>query len=143
LEHVRLKAEEDVEVELFKQYGADPGRMVSEIQREGMVALLVAQYMQDVRALQQQLSGEGAEGQADPVVQLKEQEIQIRAQEAQNDAQVDQARLQLEQQKLQQDQQAAQARIQSQEQIAQLRATVARERVDVLNQNMQRNQNAT
>lgn len=143
LEHVRLKAEEDVEAELFKQYGADPKGMVSDIQKEGMVALLVAQYMQDVRALQQQLSGEGAGGGEDPVVALKQQEIQLRAQELEKDAQVDQARLQLDAQKLQQNEQLAQDRIDSQEQIAQMRAEVARERVQVLDQNMQRNQNAS
>jgi hypothetical protein len=137
LQHVRLKAEEDVEVELFKQYGSDPKGMVSEIQREGMVALLVAQYMQQVRDLQNQLVGGGG-GDADPVVQLKEKEIELRAQGLQQDAQVDQAKLQLDAQKLQQDEAAAQARIQSQENIAQLRAQVGRERIQVLEDNMQR-----
>jgi hypothetical protein len=136
LEHVRLKAQEDVEAELFRQYGADPKGMVSEIQREGMVALLVAQYMQQVRDLQNQLAGDG--GGEDPVVKLKEQEIQIRAQQAENDAQMDQQKLQLDQQKLQQDEQIAQNRIQSQEDIAQLRAEIGRERINVLSQNMQR-----
>lgn len=143
LEHVRIKAEEDVEAELFKQYGADPKGMVSAIQKEGMVAMLVAQYMQEVRALQSQLSGEGAGAQQDPVVALKQQEIQLRAQELQKDAEVDQARLQLDAQKLQQNEQIAQNRIDSQEQIAQMRAEVARERVQVLDQNMQRSQNAS
>jgi hypothetical protein len=137
LSHVRLKAEEDVEVELFKQYGSDPRRMVSDIQREGMIALLIAQYLQQVRALQEQLAG-GSGGGADPVVALKEKELEIRAQDSQQDAQVDQAKLQLEAQKLEQDQQAAQARIQSQENIAQTRADIGRERIDVLRNNMQR-----
>ena len=142
LEHVRLKAEEDVEAELFKQYGADPRSMVSEIQREGMIALLVAQYMQEVRDLQNQLmGGDGAE--ADPVVQLKEQELQLRAQRDQTDAQRDQAKLQLDAQKVEQQGQVAQDRIQSQENIAQLRADVARERVGVLDRNMRRNQGAS
>jgi hypothetical protein len=30
LEHVKIKAEEDVEVDLFKAYGMDPGNMVSD-----------------------------------------------------------------------------------------------------------------
>jgi hypothetical protein len=137
LSHVRLKAEEDVEVELFKQYGSDPKRMVSDIQREGMIALLISQYLQQVRALQDQLAGGGGGG-ADPVVALKEKELEIRAQDSQQDAQIDQAKLQLEAQKLEQDQQAAQARIQSQENIAQTRADIGRERIDVLRDNMQR-----
>lgn len=138
LEHVRLKAEEDAEVEIFKNYGSDPRRMVSDLQREGMIAMLVAQYMQDVRNMQQQLAGDGGGG-ADPVVQLKEKEIELRAQEMQSDAQVDQAKLQLDAQKLQQSSEEAQARIDSQEGIAQMRAEVARERVRVLDENMQRN----
>jgi len=139
LEHVRLKAEEDTEVQLFQQYGMDPKGRVSDIQREGMIALLIAQYLQEVRTMQDQLAG-GAGGEADPVVALKQQELELRAQEQQQDAQVDQSKLQLDAQKLQQDQQNAQARIQSQEDIAQLRAQVGRERVEVLQQNMQNSQ---
>ena len=41
-EHIRLKAEEDVEAELFKQYGADPKGLVSALQREAMVAVISA-----------------------------------------------------------------------------------------------------
>ena len=124
LAHVRLKAEEETEAELFKQYGSDPDRMVSAIQKEGMVAIKVAQFMQEVRNLQTQLSGEGP----DPVVQLKEAEIQQRAQADQQDAQIARERLAIEQQRMMQTGQVAQARINSQENIAQLRATVARER---------------
>lgn len=142
LEHVRLKAEEDVEAQLFQMYGADPRGMVSEIQREGMIALLVAQYMQQVRDMQNQFAG-GEGGEADPVVQLKEQELQLRAQRDQADAQRDQAKLQLDAQKVEQQGQVAQDRIQSQENIAQLRADVARERVGVLDRNMRRNQGAS
>ena len=133
-----MKAEEDAEVEIFKNYGSDPRGMVSDLQREGMIAMLVAKYMQDVRTMQQQLAGEGGGG-VDPVVQLKEKEIELRAQEMQSDAQVDQAKLQLDAQKLQQSSQEAQARIDSQEGIAQMRADVAKERVRVLDENMQRN----
>lgn len=142
LEHVRLKAEEDVEAQLFQMYGADPRGMVSEIQREGMIALLVAQYMQQVREMQNQFAG-GEGGESDPVVELKQQELQLRAQRDQTDAQRDQAKLQLDAQKVEQQGQVAQDRIQSQEDIAQLRAEVARERVGVLDRNMRRNQGAS
>ena len=59
LEHVKLKAEETVEAELFTQYGTDPDRMVSSLQREAMIAIKVAQFYQEVKDLQSQLSGEG------------------------------------------------------------------------------------
>ena len=132
LAHVRLKAEEDVEAELFQSYGSDPDRMVSALQKEGMVAMKVAQYMQEVRDLQAQLTGGGAE--ADPVVALKEKELELRAQEDQMDNQIDQQKLALDQQKIQANMQANQARIDSQLAIAQERANVARERAGLMEQ---------
>jgi hypothetical protein len=127
LEHVRIKAEEDTEAELFLQYGMDPDNMISDIQREGMVAIKVAQYFQQVRDMQSGLTGEN--GQPDPVVLLKEQEIQLRAQAEQNRKAEADARLQLDSQKAQQTMQASRERIQSQEKIAQARAETARERM--------------
>jgi hypothetical protein len=99
LDHVRLKAEEDVEVELFKAYGNDPDRMVSAIQKEGMVAVKIAVSMQEVRKLQDEMAGNN-EG-PDPLVKLKEVEIQQRAQNDQAKIGIDQQRLSLDQQKQQ------------------------------------------
>jgi hypothetical protein len=99
LDHVRLKAEEDVEVELFKTYGTDPDRMISAIQKEGMVALKIALGMKEVRDMQQELAG-GDEG-PDPLIKLKETELQQRAQNDQAKNQIEQQRLAMDQQKLQ------------------------------------------
>jgi hypothetical protein len=104
-EHIRLKAEEDVEAELFRTYGTDPDRLVSPIQKEGMVAIKVATYLQEMKGTQAQLSGEG--GGEDPLVALKKQELDQRAA-------IDQAKIQLEQSKLQQTTQYNQARLQLQ-----------------------------
>lgn len=93
-DHIRLKAEETVEAELFQQYGTDPEGLVSALQREAMVALKVAQFFQEVKQLQSQMMGD----QTDPLVKLKEQEIQ-------QDGQRDAARLQMDQQRLAFDQQ--------------------------------------
>jgi hypothetical protein len=82
--------------------------MVSPIQKEGMVALRIAQYMKDVRDLQDQLTGGGGE---DPIVALKQQELQQRAQADQADNQIDQQRLALDQQRLQQRGQIDQQRL--------------------------------
>jgi hypothetical protein len=129
LEHIRLKAEEAVEAELFQQYGTDPDRMVSVIQKEGMVALKVAEFTMQTKDMQAQLAG--GEGAVDPVVQLKEQELQIRAANDQMDNQSGSGqRLQIEQQKAAETARANEARVDSQENIAQLRATVARERLN-------------
>jgi hypothetical protein len=139
LEHVRLKAEEATEAELFAAYGLDPDRMVSELQREAMVALKVAAFMQEAKALQAQLMGGEGQG-PDPLVMLKEKELQIRAQNDQAQQQLDRQRLAMEQQRTQANTMANQARIQSQERIAAERATVARERASLMEQNARRTQ---
>jgi hypothetical protein len=113
-DHIRIKAEEDVEADLFKTYGTDPDRMVSAIQKEGMVAIKIATYMQEVKNLQGQLSGEAAGGGEDPLVALKKQELDQRAAADQAKMQLDQAKLQLESQKAQQSMQIDQAKLQLQ-----------------------------
>ena len=113
LEHLRIKAEEDVEADIFRMYGVDPDQMVSSIQKEGMVAIKATTYMQEMRNMQSQLSGEGGGGE-DPLVALKKQELDQRAATDQAKMQLDQAKLQLETQKMQQSLQIDQARLQLQ-----------------------------
>ena len=110
LDHVRVKAEEQTEAELFNQYGSDPKEMISIIQKEGMIALKVAQYMQELKKLQTSLAGD----QTDPLVAVKEKEI------AANEKN-DQATLAFKQQELQVDTQMDQQRIGSQERIAMMK----------------------
>ena len=129
MEHVKLKAEEDAEAEIFRQYGSDPDRMVSDMQREAMISLNVAQYMMDVKAMQATLSGEGGQGAPDPVIALKEQELQQRAAKDQAEIQLKQEGLKNEQMRIQESSQANDERIASQERIAQGRFEVARERI--------------
>jgi hypothetical protein len=112
LEHLKLKAEEDTEAELFQMYGTDPERMVSAIQKEGMVAIKVATYMQQMQDLQGKLSGEGGE---DPLIELKRLEIQNREKADQQRIQIDQQRLGLDQQKAQNNNQLNQQRLRLQE----------------------------
>jgi len=131
LDHVRIKAEEDVEAELFQSYGTDPDNIVSPIQKEGMVALKIALYMQEVRDMQNQLSGE----QGDPLIQLKEQELKQRAENDEKKLALEQQKLGIDQQKIAQNSQAQQNRVKSQENIAMLRATVARERIGTTQNN--------
>ena len=113
LDHVRLKAEEDVEAELFKAYGTDPDRMVSAIQKEGMVAIKIAVYMQEVRKMQEEMAG-GDEG-PDPLIKLKETEIQQRAQNDQAKIALDQKRLALDEQKQQETMQLNRQKLQLQQ----------------------------
>jgi len=116
LDHIRIKAEEDVEADLFKLYGTDPDQMVSAIQKEGMVAIKVATYLQESRNMQDQLIG--GQGGEDPLVGLKRMEIEQRAA-------ADQAKMQLDQQKLQLDQQKAQQSMQIDQQKLQLQMAKA------------------
>jgi hypothetical protein len=114
LDHVRLKAEEDVEADLFKAYGTDPDRMVSLIQKEGMIAIKIAVFMQEVRDMQDNLSGAGEEG-PDPLIKLKETEIQQRGQNDQARIALDQQRLGLDQQKQQETSQINRQKLQLQQ----------------------------
>jgi len=112
LEHIRLKAEEDVEAELFRTYGTDPDKMVSIIQKEGMVAIKVALYLQEMKELQGKLSGEPGE---DPLVQLKRMEIENKNKAEQAKIAMDQQRLALDQQKINNNNQLNQQKLQLQQ----------------------------
>jgi hypothetical protein len=112
LDHVRLRAEEDVEADLFKAYGTDPDRMVSAIQKEGMIALRIAAGIKEVRDMQEAFAG--GEG-PDPLVVLKEKEIAQRGQADQARINIDQQRLVLDQQKAQEINQVNRQKLQLQE----------------------------
>ena len=125
LQHVRLKAEEDAEAELFTQYGTDPDNMASDLEKEALIALKVTQYMQEAKQMQTELSGEGA----DPVITLKAQELEQRAAKDQADIAAKAQSLANEQMRIQENSQANDERIASQEKIAQGRQEIARERI--------------
>ena len=90
MEHVQIQAEEMAMMEMRNQGPMAPEQQ--EMLMEAIKAKFVAQGMQQLRQLSQQASGQGP----DPLVQLKEKELQLRAQAEQNDAQNDQAKLNLE-----------------------------------------------
>jgi hypothetical protein len=122
-----LKAEEQVEAQIFASYGPENAGVVSEIQKEAQVAMFVAQGMGELRQLSNQLSGAG---EPDPLIQLKEQELQLRGQDIQRKAQEAAQKMQLQAADQQQDAQLAQQKIRSQEQIAEEKAQIARARLN-------------
>lgn len=126
LEHVKLKAEEDVAVDLFKAYGMDPGSMVSDLQREAAIALKVAEYLKQVKDKQAEMMGP----QDDPLVKLKEQELQQSAQRDQQKAAIDQQRLAADQADRAEQDRIDRERIQSNEQIAQYRGSIAMQKMN-------------
>ena len=110
MEHVKLQAEEQAMMQL-QQAGPMPAEQ-QEMQYQALVAQGVAQGLQQVKQMSAQISGAG---QPDPLVKLKEQELQIKAQSEQADAQNDQARLQLEAQNQQMRMEQFEKRLASQE----------------------------
>jgi hypothetical protein len=123
MEHVKLQAEEQAMMQL-QQAGPMPVEQ-QEMQYQALVAQGVAQGLQQVKQMSAQISGAG---QPDPLVKLKEQELQIKAQSEQADAQNDQARLQLEAQNQQMRMEQFEKRLASQEAQTAARIDSAMER---------------
>lgn len=123
MEHVKLQAEEQAMIQL-QQAGPMPAEQ-QEMQYQALVAQGVAQGLQQVKQMSAQISGAG---QPDPLVKLKEQELQIKAQAEQADAQNDQARLQLEAQNQQMRMEQFEKRLASQEAQTAARIDSAMER---------------
>jgi len=127
MEHVKIAAREKAAVAFIQSRQAAGGEAATEeemLQIEGLTAQFIAEGMQMVKQMSQQVSGEGP----DPLVKLKEQELQIRAQAEQADAQNDAAKLNLDaaNQRMRADQ--FQQRLASQERQTQQRIDAAMQR---------------
>jgi len=109
MEHVKIGAEEQA-MSQMQQAGPLPADQ-QEMQYQMMVAQFVAEGMQQVKQLSGQVSGQGP----DPLLQLKEKELEIKAQSEQADSQLDQAKLQLDAQNQQMRAEQFQQRLASQE----------------------------
>ena len=125
MEHISVKAKEQVAAQMQQQLGGQPPSEEQVMQIEGMVAELISQGMQEVKALSAQISG-GTD--SDPLVALKEKDLQIREQRDANELAVDQARLALDQEKADNTVSLGKERIASAEEIASARIQAARER---------------
>ena len=127
MEHVRIAARERAAVEFIQQRQADGGQPATEEEMlaiESLTAQFVAEGMQALKQLSQQVSGQGP----DPLVKLKEQELQIRAQAEQADAQNDAAKLNLDAQNQRMRADQFQQRLASQERQTQARIDAAERR---------------
>ena len=123
MEHVQIAAQEQAMQAMAQQMPQAAPEQI-ELAMQGLVAQFVAEGMQQVKQLSQQVSGQGP----DPLVKLKEQELQIRAQSEQADAQVDQAKLNLEAQGQQMRSDQFQQRLASQERQTAARIDAAMQR---------------
>jgi hypothetical protein len=122
MEHVKLQAQEQAMAQM-QQAGPMPVEQ-QEMQMQALVAQGVAQGMQQLKQLSAQVSGQGP----DPLIKLKEQELQIKAQAEQADAQNDQAKLQLDAQNQQMRGEQFDKRLASQEAQTAARINSAMER---------------
>ena len=125
MEHVSVKAKEQVSSQIQQQLQGQPPTEGQAMEIESMVADLVAKGMQEVKSLSTEISGGGA---PDPLIALKQKDLEIREQRDAADNQMDQARLSLDQQKAQSSAQLGAERIQSQEEIVAARIQAAKER---------------
>jgi hypothetical protein len=126
MEHVSIQSKEMVAAQMIEQLQGQAPTEEQSLEIESMVAQAIAQGMQEVKALSAQISGEGNE--QDPLIALKQQDLEIRAQRDAAENQIDQARLALDQQKSQANTQLGMERIQSQEDMVAARIEAARER---------------
>ena len=113
-EHLGMKA-----MVMAQQQMPQAGQQVDPAQQEQMVAQIQAQLIAEYQQSQPPAQEE------DPLVRIKEQELQLRQQEMVADQQNDQQKLALDQQRAQQNFQLGRDRIDSTEDIAQMRARIA------------------
>ena len=130
-EHVALQAREEVEQEMQKEFeemearagGKIPPEQQNEMQEmlESKIAERIVQMTEQMVTEEQAMMGE--QGQ-DPLIELKQQEINLKAQDLQRKAAADEAKVALDSAKLAQNEELTEAKLDSQEDIAQLRANV-------------------
>ena len=126
MEHVSIQAKEQVASQMIQQLQGQAPTEEQALEIESMVAEAIAQGLQEVKAKSAEISGGG--DQPDPLIALKEQDLQLREKQDAAENQMDQQRLALDQQKAQQNAQLGQQRIQSQEEIVSARIQAAKER---------------
>ena len=138
MEHVKIQAQERAMAEMERSrqqmpQGVPQGAPQAQegpsqeemIRLESLTAQYIAEGLQQLQQLSQQLSGAGA---ADPVVELKQQELELKAQRDQADMQNNQAELQLKNKQIDQSGALSRERIESQETMTGDRIDAARER---------------
>ena len=125
MEHVKVKSQELATAQLLQQTGGQSLSADMELELEAMVAQINAQEFAKLKQLTAQITGQN---QGDPLVQLKQQELQLDAQKQQAELQMDQAELQMDQQRMANKQTEFQQRLASQERQTQARIDAALQR---------------
>ena len=123
MEHVKVQAQEQAQIAMEQQQIA--GGTASELEMESLIAQFEAQGMQKLKEMSAQLTGQG---QPDPLIELKQQELQQKAQKEAADTQIDLQKLGLEQQNQETRAAQFQQRLASQEKQTGARINAALER---------------
>ena len=130
-DHVRLQAEEQAE-QMYAQQNPNAGQqdLSQDLQFQALVAQMEAQGTQQLRDMGMQVAGaqQGEQQQPDPLIALKQQELQIKQSQVQGDLQKDQAELAMDQQRMQNKASEFQQRLASQERMTDAKIDAARER---------------
>jgi len=138
LNHIQLQAEEQADQQFAQQNPnvtlQDPA---TNIQYQAMLAQFVAQGTQQLVELGKQIQGGGQEQAPDPLIQLKQQELQLKSQQEQNDMAMEEQQLQLDREKLAQREAQFQQRLQSQENMTAARIDAGMQR-ELLKQQSQK-----
>ena len=119
-EHVKIKSEETAMMQFMQQSQVQPPTDDQLLEIEMMIAQNIAQELQAVREMSQQIAGQGQEQPQgpDPLIMLKEKEIGIKEQQTMADIANDQAKLGLEEQKMVERSRQFDTRLRSQEEMA-------------------------
>mgnify|MGYP003624545451 FL=1 len=128
MEHVQIAAKEQAAVAYLQQVQQKGGQPASDeemLEIEKMTAQFVAEGLQQVKQMSGEMSGAG---EPDPLIALKEQELQIKASSDEADQQIDQAKLELDAQNQQARQEQFGQRLASQENQTKARIQSAMER---------------
>ena len=115
---------------MMAQQQMQQAQQVNPDQIESRIAQIEAQLVQELTAMLGPPPGQ----QQDPLVAIRQQELQIKAEESDRRAMTDQMKLTLDQEKLRQQAMTDAAKLELTEQIADDRADVNRERIDVQRQ---------
>jgi len=133
MDHVRIKATEIVMAQVAQMGAGQELPPEMQVQVEAAIANQVAQELQNLRQLNDQITGQAQQQGPDPLVALKEQELQLGAQKDQAQIAQDQAELQLDAQKAQQRAREFQDRLEQNRELTmtKLDATAERERARI------------
>jgi hypothetical protein len=128
-QHCKIKAQERAMADSQSvMQGQDPNEEM-QIQIEGLIAEYIAEEIQKLKEISAQINGEGTG--TDPLIALKEKELQIKETQVQANIQQDQSELELDKQKAQTRSEEFQQRMQQSQSLAleKLRQSAEREKM--------------